>query len=200
MNRSSERGGCAESGRLSALWFGMYWSCTSYLVGVNVTCHISSAILLCNAIEMPRKNPPPSCQPTKLNVGAIASELRISTRQLARLAKKGVPGVKKGPGGYQFLWLDIPETRAWIAERKRFRKGNRKRPEKRKGRSKAQLFAQMVRRIEKEVTFHLRAGFENPTSSELDTLNSGVRRLQTNFNHVLTRIGLERQASEASGR
>lgn len=139
--------------------------------------------------KMRLKTQPLSCQPSKLSVKAIASELRISTRQLARLAKKGVPGVTKGPGGYQFVWLEIPETLAWIAEFKRFRKGNRKRPAMRKERlSKPQLFARLVRRVEKQVFSHLDTALENPTSPGLEELNAAAKRLESICAGVLRRI------------
>ena len=129
---------------------------------------------------MPFQNPPSSCQPAKLKVGEIASEIGYSTRQLARLAKNGVPGVKKGAGKYQFIWLDIPETRAWIEDRKRFRKGNRKQPAKRKERlSKPQLFARLIRKIEKQVSAYLETALEKPTASGLDELKVAAQRLDS---------------------
>lgn len=126
---------------------------------------------------MPLRKPSLSCQPEKLSAQAVAAEIGITPRQLARLANKGIPGVQRGPGRYQFIWLDTPEIRRWIAERKRFRKGNRKLPAKPKRRlSKAQSLARAIRLVEKHV-FPLAERGEEITTSERDKLGSARRRL-----------------------
>jgi hypothetical protein len=63
----------------------------------------------------------------------LAAYIRISRRDLAYLATKGIPGVTRSGNNYNFDWSGDPEGLArWIRDRKRFRKGNRKPPKKRK--------------------------------------------------------------------
>lgn len=161
-----------------------------WFAGTRVTCHIYGSLLLCNLPKMSFKNTPLSCQLIKLNVGAIAAEIRITTRQLARLANKGVPGVERGPGRYQFIWLDRPETRAWIDERKRFRKGKRKRPPKRQQRlSNAQRFALAIGKFEKQVLSAFNAALaDGLTNSELKPWDDAARRLRGVCDRVVARL------------
>ena len=142
---------------------------------------------------MPRKIPPSRCQQPKLTVAAIAADLRISPRTLARWAKakEGIPGVKKGPGQYQFIGWNEPEARAWLADRKRFRKGNRKQPKVRKSRlSHAQLFARLISRIEKQVTVQLDAALQRSTRAGLDELTTAAERLRKISDQAVNRIRL----------
>jgi hypothetical protein len=63
----------------------------------------------------------------------LAAYIGISRRELAYLAKRGIPGVTRSGNGYNFNWGGDPnELAAWIGDRKRYRKGNRKRPKKHK--------------------------------------------------------------------
>ena len=57
----------------------------------------------------------------------LAAYNRISRRDLAYLAAKGIPGVTRSGNNYNFDWSGDPEGLArWIRDRKRFRKGKRK--------------------------------------------------------------------------
>ena len=63
----------------------------------------------------------------------LAAYIRISRRELAYLARKGIPGVERAINGYNFNWGGDPkQLAAWIRDRKRYRKGNRKQRAKRK--------------------------------------------------------------------
>ena len=63
----------------------------------------------------------------------LAAYIGISSRELAYLARKGIPGVERAINGYNFNWGGDPsELAAWIRDRKRYRKGNRKQRAKRK--------------------------------------------------------------------
>jgi hypothetical protein len=79
----------------------------------------------------------------------LASYLRLSGHQLANLAGDGkIPGVARAKNGYNFDWGVNPSALAeWIRDRRRFRKGNRKRPPKRRKRVRLlDHFARAVRR------------------------------------------------------
>jgi len=63
----------------------------------------------------------------------VGRSLRISRRELAYLARTGIPGVTRSGNNYNFDWSgDPPGLAKWIRNRKRFRKGNRRRPKKHK--------------------------------------------------------------------
>jgi hypothetical protein len=124
----------------------------------------------------------------KLSVGAISAEIGLTTRQLARWANKGVPGVERGPGKYQFIWWDTPETRKWIADRKKFRKGKRKLQRKSKHLSHAQRFSRVISRVVQMVMDHLEAALEKPTVSELEKLSKAEQRLKNLIELVRIRI------------
>jgi hypothetical protein len=67
----------------------------------------------------------------------LAAYIRISRRDLAYLAAKGIPGVTRSGNNYNFDWSgDPPELAKWIRNRKRSGKGNRRRPKKHKKRKK----------------------------------------------------------------
>lgn len=142
---------------------------------------------------MPRTKPPPSCQPAKLIVGEVAAKLGISTRHLIRLANGGIPGLKRAPNGRNFDWREVPKTMKWLRNEERIRNGGEKRPAKRKARlSKAQRFARVIARVEKQVFSHLKPALEKPTNSELEKLGKAARRLKSICDSVNTKILLSR--------
>lgn len=82
----------------------------------------------------------------------LAAETRLTRRRLAQLARaEEVPGVERAANGYNFNWGGDPrELAAWISKRKRFRKGNRKRPPKRNRKlSELQQLVRAIRRLNK---------------------------------------------------
>lgn len=136
------------------------------------------------------KNEPPTCQPAKLNVGATAAKLGISTRHLIRLAKDGkIPGLKKAGNGHNFDWREYPEIMKWLRKEVLTRQGKKKRAVKRNGRlSNAQRFARLVGRVENRVFDYLKPALEKPTSSEIEKLNKAARRLKHIYDRVNGRI------------
>lgn len=62
----------------------------------------------------------------------LSGYVGIGLRELAYLARAGkIPGVTRAENGYNFDWCGDPRALAeWIRDRKRFPKGNRKRPKK----------------------------------------------------------------------
>ena len=64
----------------------------------------------------------------------LAAYIGISRRELANLARNGkIPDVVRSSNGYNYDWTKDPAAlAAWIRDRRRFRKGNRKRPKKHK--------------------------------------------------------------------
>ena len=87
--------------------------------------HVLAVFYSVSLLTMLPKNAPPHCQPAKLNVGATAAKLGISTRHLIRLANGGIPGLKKAANGRNFDWREAPETMKWLQKEVLIRKGKK---------------------------------------------------------------------------
>lgn len=100
-------------------------------------------------------------------VNWLASYVHLTRRQLERLAREGkIAGVVRSENGYNRDWTNDPNgLAAWIHDRRRFRKGNRRRQGKRKKK--------------KPVT-------------ELDRLEDAIRRLNTLLNTDAVRAQIRR--------
>lgn len=136
----------------------------------------------------------------RLRVKDVAAELRLSPRQVARLAKQGIPGVVKAPTGYTYHWFDCPETRDWIEERKRYRKGNRKHPKKRKPRlSTAQGLVQAIRSVEQKVTEHFQQLSGVPADSDLIRIRNATYQIATFAGHIHRALDEIEESEHSSG-
>lgn len=105
----------------------------------------------------------------RLRVEAVAREVGLSPRQLARLVKKGVPGVQRSASQYHWDWRAYPETLAWIRDQKKFRKGRRRGKPKRKIRmSTAERFGCAVSRMRHKWQEPIRLAIAKGSESELN--------------------------------
>lgn len=130
----------------------------------------------------------------RLKVKDIAAELGIDRRTLARLAAKGlVPGVVRSlTNKYHFLWCDTPELRAWIEERKRYRKGNRKQKAKRNRQlTTAKKMANKLRRMASELNIYIQQWCKNPTLSQILEIKNAAERVSSGVSGILRRCESE---------
>lgn len=125
----------------------------------------------------------------QLRVSEIASELGLTPRHLARLAKAGIPGVERAVNGYRFAWYDRPETRRWISDRKKFRKGQRKvRGASKTQLSKVQLLTRAMRRAETNLARYVEAVLQGKvTAGQLAAIEDAGRRLERLAARILLR-------------
>ena len=142
--------------------------------------HIDPPSTLKTGKKPPKKTAIGLSNERRLKVGEVAQELGITPRHLARLAKQGVPGVVRAANGYRFDWYDRPETRDWIADRRRFRKGQRKRNRPGKGRlSAVQLLVRAMSRTETNLFRYVTAVLKgNVTPAQLAAVEDAGRRLE----------------------
>jgi len=98
----------------------------------------------------------------------LSGYVGIGLRELAYLARTGkIRGVVRSANGYNFDWGSDPSAlAAWIRDRKRFRKGNRKRPKKR--RNRASLLDQFSRAVHRAARL--------TTIDKIETLQEEIRR------------------------
>lgn len=78
----------------------------------------------------------------------LAAEIGLTPRQLANLARSGrISGIERAPNRYHFNWnaADPTQLAAWIRSRRRFRKGNRKRPKREKDPSELERLEDAIR-------------------------------------------------------
>jgi hypothetical protein len=80
-----------------------------------------------------------------MKIGEIAAKTGLSVRQLQRLARKQDTWVNLKTDGYHHTYRDCPGLRAFIREKRTFRKGRRPEPKKKKQPAKLPVAIQVQR-------------------------------------------------------
>ena len=127
----------------------------------------------------------------RLKVRDVAAQIGLTCRQLARLAKN-VPGVERAPDGYHYLWYDCPETQEWIADRQRFRKGNRKHAPKRKRMlSVARRVANELRRMAGKLSQRIKTLPYEISPEEKSEVERAAIRVQKSAEAIVMNLALK---------
>ena len=119
----------------------------------------------------------------------VSEQTGLTTRQLARHANHGVPGVERATNGYHFVWWDRPETLRWIEEQSKRNKGQQKLKPRCKSRlSRTQLFVRSITDYENRIKERAEFVSESVSVTQVDLIVQSLERLRRTADDLILRV------------